>query len=64
MRDLDKWRSIGLVGRTRGQVRLRPLREGDRLRGAEIDHPDGRTEAVVRPDVIRHRLSISGEEDR
>lgn len=51
-----------LIGKTKGKVRVRPLRDGQKVRGFEVDYHDGRTEAVVRPDTIKLKLSVSTQE--
>lgn len=56
--DLEKLRSVGHVGKTRGKARVRKLDEGGRVRGFEIDHSDGRQSAVVRPDPVIQKVSI------
>lgn len=53
--DLEKLRSVGFVGKTRGKSRVRRLEGGKAI---EIDHPDGRVEAIVRPDTVRRTVSI------
>lgn len=64
MSDLEKWRSIGHVGRMRGKGRVRELVSDDdgATTGYEIDLADGRQEAVVRPQPIRVTSSISTNE--
>lgn len=60
--DLEKLRTVNYGGRTRGQARVRELRDEatGRKTGAEIDRPDGSVEAVVRPKPVRYRVSMSG----
>lgn len=59
MSDLEKWRSIGIVGRTRGKARVRPLVAGGKTRGAEVEYQDGRQAAFVRPEPVRASFSLS-----
>lgn len=61
--DLEKLRSIRQGGKTKGQARIRPLTEGGKVRGFEVDYHDGRMEGVVRPETIRMRLSVSTQEE-
>lgn len=56
--DLEKLRSVGQTGKHRGQSRVRELEAEGRTTGFEIDHPDGRKEAVVRPATVRQKVSI------
>lgn len=57
--DLEKLRSVGHVGKTRAAARVRTVESDDgRRRAFEIDYPDGRKAAVVRPDTVRHSVSI------
>lgn len=62
MTDLEKLRSIRQGGKTKGKARVRRLTEGGKVRGVEVDYHDGRTEAMVRPEPVRYRLSISGRD--
>lgn len=38
------------------RVRLRELKDGDKVTGYEIDYRDGRQAAVVRPDTIHRKM--------
>lgn len=60
--DLEKLRSIRQGGKTRGKARIRPLEDGGKVRGFEVDYHDGRMEGVVRPDTIKLKLSVSTQE--
>lgn len=60
--DLERLRSIRQGGRTKGKARVRALSGEGKIRGFEVDYHDGRTAAVVRPQPIRAKISISGEE--
>ena len=59
--DLDKLRSINIGGSTAGKSRVRRLRDDDSgdTTGYQIDHDDGRREAVVRPATIQAQMSVS-----
>lgn len=61
--DLEKLRSIRQGGKTKGKARVRPLAEGGRVRGFEVDYHDGRMEGVVRPDTIEMKFSVSTQEE-
>lgn len=63
MDDLARLKSIRQGGKTRGKAQIRRLEEGGKTRGYEVEYHDGRTEAVVRPETIRRRLSISGRDE-
>lgn len=59
--DLEKLRSINSLNRTRGKTRLRELhsdQDGSRT-GFQIDHHDGRVEAIVRPQPVTQSVSLS-----
>jgi len=56
---LERVASVGLVGATRGLVRVRRLSEGGVTRGFEVERGDGATEAVVRPGTVRRSFSVS-----
>jgi hypothetical protein len=61
--NLEKLRSIRQGGKTKGKARVRQLSEGGRVRGYEVDYGDGRRAAVVRPDTIQAKFSISRQEE-
>lgn len=56
----DKLRSVNHL-RTKGQARVAPLVEKGQIRGYEIEYRDGRTEAVVRPETVRYKMSLKDE---
>lgn len=56
--DLERLRSIRQGGKTKGMVRVETLKEDGKVRGFQIEHADGRKEAVVRPDAVKYKLSI------
>lgn len=62
--DLDRLRSINYGGKHRDDSRVRTLRSDETggTTGFEIDHPDGRVEAVVRPAPIIVKESLSSGE--
>jgi hypothetical protein len=44
-------------------ARIRPIRDADgKARGFSIETADGRQAAVVRPDPVRLKVSLSGKE--
>lgn len=45
--DLEKLRSIRQGGKTKGKAKVKTLTEGGKVRGFEVEHHDGRVEAVV-----------------
>lgn len=61
--DLEKLRSIRQGGKTKGKARIRKLSDRGKTTGYEVDYSDGRTAAVVKPDPIRVRMSLSGRDD-
>lgn len=61
MTDLEKLRSIRQGGKTKGKARIRKLTEDGKVHGVEVDYHDGRMEAVVRPEPIRAKFSISND---
>lgn len=63
MTDLEKLRSIRQGGKTKGKARVRKLSDNGKTTGYEVDYHDGRTEAVVRPEAINYKFSISGRND-
>jgi hypothetical protein len=59
--DLDKLRSINQGGKSRDDLRVRSLTSDTdgAITGYELDHSDGRVEAVVRPGPIVVTESLS-----
>jgi len=60
--DLTRLRSVGHV-RTKGQAQVQRLVEGGKTRGFEVSYGDGRQEAIVRPETVRARFSVSRQEE-
>ena len=62
MIDLEKLRTVGHL-RTQGKAQVRRLSEGGKNRGFQVEYGDGRSEAIVRPETIRRKFSISRVEE-
>lgn len=44
--------------KTKGMAKVTPLVEDGKTRGFEVEYRDGRKQAVVQPETVRHVLSL------